>query len=62
MGVTTNGDPPRSPIQAVVRAENQDRSYVDDTLGIFLVVDGLGGHAAGEKAAVDRGRSDSSGT
>jgi len=34
-----------------VRTENQDRSYVDDTLGIFLVVDGLGGHAAGEKAA-----------
>jgi serine/threonine protein phosphatase PrpC len=34
-----------------LRAENQDRGYVDDSLGIFLVVDGLGGHAAGEKAA-----------
>lgn len=34
-----------------LRSENQDRSYVDDTLGIFLVIDGLGGHAAGEKAA-----------
>src|SRR5271170_1924223 len=34
-----------------LRAENQDRSYIDDALGIFLVVDGLGGHAAGEKAA-----------
>jgi serine/threonine protein phosphatase PrpC len=34
-----------------VRTENQDRSYVDEALGIFLVVDGLGGHAAGEKAA-----------
>jgi serine/threonine protein phosphatase PrpC len=34
-----------------VRAENQDRAYADDQLGIFLVVDGLGGHAAGEKAA-----------
>ena len=34
-----------------VRAENQDRGYVDDERGIFLVVDGLGGHAAGEKAA-----------
>jgi PPM family protein phosphatase len=34
-----------------MRAENQDRGYVDDTLGIFLVVDGLGGHAAGERAA-----------
>src|ERR1700733_1299348 len=34
-----------------VRAENQDRAHADDDLGIFLVVDGLGGHAAGEKAA-----------
>jgi PPM family protein phosphatase len=34
-----------------MRLENQDRAYVDDELGIFLVVDGLGGHAAGGKAA-----------
>jgi len=34
-----------------VRSDNQDRAYTDDELGIFLVVDGLGGHAAGEKAA-----------
>jgi PPM family protein phosphatase len=34
-----------------MRAENQDRAYADDERGIFLVVDGLGGHAAGEKAA-----------
>ena len=34
-----------------MRAENQDRAYADDELGVFLVVDGLGGHAAGEKAA-----------
>ncbi|HEX5230428.1 MAG TPA: protein phosphatase 2C domain-containing protein [Bryobacteraceae bacterium] len=34
-----------------LRAENQDRAYASDELGIFLVVDGLGGHAAGEKAA-----------
>ncbi len=34
-----------------MRAENQDRALADDDLGIFLVVDGLGGHAAGEKAA-----------
>jgi len=34
-----------------LRAENQDRAYADDHLGTFLVVDGLGGHAAGEKAA-----------
>jgi serine/threonine protein phosphatase PrpC len=34
-----------------MRAENQDRAHADDEQGIFLVVDGLGGHAAGEKAA-----------
>jgi serine/threonine protein phosphatase PrpC len=34
-----------------MRLENQDRSYVDDDRGVFLVVDGLGGHAAGERAA-----------
>lgn len=34
-----------------LRAENQDRSYLDDAAGVFLVVDGLGGHAAGGKAA-----------
>ncbi len=34
-----------------MRSENQDRAYADDEQGIFLVVDGLGGHAAGEKAA-----------
>jgi serine/threonine protein phosphatase PrpC len=34
-----------------MRAENQDRAFADDELGVFLVVDGLGGHAAGEKAA-----------
>jgi len=34
-----------------VRSENQDRVFVDEERGVFLVVDGLGGHAAGEKAA-----------
>src|SRR5579875_920112 len=33
------------------RAVNEDRALVDDALGVFLVVDGLGGHAAGEMAA-----------
>jgi serine/threonine protein phosphatase PrpC len=37
--------------RGLVRAENQDRSYIEDEQGVFLVVDGLGGHAAGEKAA-----------
>jgi serine/threonine protein phosphatase PrpC len=33
------------------RTINEDRVLVDDALGVFLVVDGLGGHAAGEMAA-----------
>ena len=34
-----------------VRAGNEDRHYVDVDRGVFLVVDGVGGHAAGEVAA-----------
>ena len=40
-----------------VRKNNEDRFYLDAERGFFLVVDGLGGQAAGEKAAeiaVDR--------
>jgi PPM family protein phosphatase len=33
------------------RAVNEDRVLADDARGVFLVVDGLGGHAAGETAA-----------
>jgi PPM family protein phosphatase len=33
------------------RAVNEDRVLVDEERGLFLVVDGLGGHAAGEFAA-----------
>jgi serine/threonine protein phosphatase PrpC len=33
------------------RTSNEDRVYADDATGVFLVVDGLGGHAAGELAA-----------
>lgn len=33
------------------RSINEDRVFADDGRGIFLVVDGLGGHAAGEIAA-----------
>ena len=33
------------------REENEDRYFVDADAGIFLVVDGVGGHAAGEVAA-----------
>ncbi len=34
-----------------VRTENEDRIYMDPERGLFLVADGLGGHAAGERAA-----------
>jgi serine/threonine protein phosphatase PrpC len=34
-----------------VRDQNEDRFHVDVERGIFLVVDGVGGHAAGEVAA-----------
>jgi parallel beta-helix repeat protein len=37
--------------QGYVRENNEDRVYSDDARGIFLVVDGMGGHEAGEKAA-----------
>lgn len=33
------------------RSNNEDRVYADDAAGIFLVVDGMGGRAAGELAA-----------
>ena len=33
------------------RGRNEDRVYVDDDRGVFLVVDGVGGHAAGDQAA-----------
>jgi serine/threonine protein phosphatase PrpC len=35
----------------LLRSNNEDRVYVDDASGIFLVVDGMGGRAAGERAA-----------
>jgi len=34
-----------------MRHENEDRFFIDAERGIFLVVDGLGGHKAGERAA-----------
>lgn len=33
------------------RRENEDRIHADPGRGLFIVADGLGGHAAGEKAA-----------
>ncbi len=34
-----------------VRSNNEDRIYVDDGRGFYLVVDGMGGQEAGEQAA-----------
>ena len=34
-----------------VRENNEDRIYCDPERGIFAVVDGMGGEAAGEEAA-----------
>lgn len=34
-----------------VRKQNQDRYLVDDTRGLFVLCDGMGGHKAGEVAA-----------
>ena len=35
----------------LLRPNNEDRVYADDAGGVFLVVDGMGGRAAGELAA-----------
>src|ERR1051325_6494060 len=35
----------------LLREHNEDRYWVDAERGVFLVVDGVGGHAAGELAA-----------
>ena len=37
--------------RGLMRTGNEDRHYVDADRGVFLVVDGVGGHAAGEVAA-----------
>jgi serine/threonine protein phosphatase PrpC len=51
MGVTTKWRSGVATDPGRVRDENEDRYYINDDLGIFLVVDGVGGHAAGETAA-----------
>jgi serine/threonine protein phosphatase PrpC len=35
----------------ILRDHNEDRYWIDPQRGVFLVVDGVGGHAAGELAA-----------
>ena len=42
MGLTDKG---------LVRAHNEDNILIDDTLGLLLVADGMGGHQAGEVAS-----------
>ena len=33
------------------RANNEDRFFFDDRRGVYCVIDGVGGHNAGERAA-----------
>lgn len=35
----------------IIRSNNEDRVYADDTRGIYIVIDGVGGEAGGERAA-----------
>jgi serine/threonine protein phosphatase PrpC len=51
MGVTTAWRSGVASDSGLLRPDNEDRVYVDDAAGIFLVVDGMGGRAAGELAA-----------
>ena len=37
--------------QGHVRGNNEDRVHADDARGIYIVIDGMGGQAAGERAA-----------
>jgi serine/threonine protein phosphatase PrpC len=51
MGVTVRFRSGVATDAGLLRVRNEDRHWVDDDRGIFLVVDGVGGRAAGEKAA-----------
>jgi serine/threonine protein phosphatase PrpC len=37
--------------QGLVRANNEDKFYLDEKLGLLVVADGMGGHASGEIAS-----------
>ncbi|HSV56927.1 MAG TPA: Stp1/IreP family PP2C-type Ser/Thr phosphatase [Magnetospirillaceae bacterium] len=37
--------------RGLVRANNEDRYHLDETLGLLVVADGMGGHASGEIAS-----------
>lgn len=51
MGVTLGWRSGVATDPGLQRSNNEDRVYADDAAGIFLVVDGMGGRAAGELAA-----------
>jgi serine/threonine protein phosphatase PrpC len=51
MGVTTRFRSGVATDPGLLRSRNEDRYWVDDDHNIFLVVDGIGGRAAGETAA-----------
>ncbi len=51
MGVTARWRSATATDPGLVRETNEDRCYADDECGIFLVADGIGGHAGGEIAA-----------
>lgn len=51
MGVTVRWRSAVGTDPGLVRESNEDRCYADDERGIFMVADGIGGHAGGEIAA-----------
>ena len=51
MGVTARWRSAVATDPGLVRESNEDRCFTDDERGVFLVVDGIGGHPGGEIAA-----------
>jgi PPM family protein phosphatase len=51
MGITTTFRCAGETHPGLLRTNNEDRFHLDVERGIFLVIDGIGGQAAGEKAA-----------